>query len=167
MANILVLPLTEKDAKWAKDLWLRNWSGDIVVSRGKVHNVQELRGLIARTSDSDAEPVGLLTYSVSDKQLEIVSLDSIMEGVGIGSAPIDECINVAKTHRCTRIWLVTTNDNTDALRFYQRRGFVIHSVHRDAITESRMLKPKIPHIGNHGIPIRDEIELEYILSNTS
>jgi hypothetical protein len=30
--------------------------------------------------------------------------------------------------------------------------------------KSRLLKPEIPLIGNDGIPIRDEIELEMILA---
>lgn len=167
VANILVLPLNNKDAKWAKELWERNWSDDIVVSRGKIHHIQDLSGLIARISNGDAEPIGLLTYTLSDNQLEIVTLDSIMEGVGIGTALINECIQIAKKNHCDRVWLVTTNDNTEALRFYQRRGFAIHMVHKEAISESRKLKPKIPHIGNHGIPIRDEIELEYVLSPPS
>jgi ribosomal protein S18 acetylase RimI-like enzyme len=64
---------------------------------------------------------------------------------------------------CRRLWLITTNDNTDALRFYQKHGFMLVAVHRNAIEESRKLKPEIPLIGNNNIPIRDEIELEMML----
>ncbi|MHA2425322.1 MAG: GNAT family N-acetyltransferase, partial [Candidatus Thorarchaeota archaeon] len=107
--------------------------------------------------------VGLLTFKVDDRQLEIVTLDSLMEGVGIGTALVDHTIADAKKKKCNRVWLVTTNDNTDALRFYQRRGFVLQKINRGAIEESRRLKPSIPHVGNHGIPIRDEIVMEYML----
>jgi RimJ/RimL family protein N-acetyltransferase len=61
---------------------------------------------------------------------------------------------------CRRLWLITTNDNTAALRFYQRRGFTLAAIHCDAVSRSRQIKPEIPLIGNDGIPIRDEIELE-------
>ncbi len=158
VANILVLPLEKADRSWAIDLWQRNWNGDIVVSRGKIHHLKKLNGFVAKVDD---ERVGLVTYEIANNQYEIVSLDSMMEGVGIGSILIDQCIQDAKKHHCKRVWLVTTNDNTEALRFYQRRGFVINAVYKDAIQESRKLKPKIPHVGNNGIPIRDEIELEF------
>jgi hypothetical protein len=57
--------------------------------------------------------------------------------------------------------VVTTNDNLGALRFYQRRGFVLAALRPGAITEARRtLKPEISEIGADGIPIRDELELE-------
>ena len=60
-----------------------------------------------------------------------------------------------------RLWLITTNDNVDALRFYQRRGFRLVRVHAGAVDRSRAaLKPGIPEAGDHGIPLRDELELE-------
>jgi hypothetical protein len=56
---------------------------------------------------------------------------------------------------------VTTNDNVDALRFYQRRGFRLRAVRPGAVDDARRtLKPEIPAVGEQGIPIRDEIELE-------
>jgi ribosomal protein S18 acetylase RimI-like enzyme len=60
-----------------------------------------------------------------------------------------------------RLWLVTTNDNLDALRFYQRRGFRISEVRPGASDEARRtLKPSMSEVGNFGIPIRDEIVVE-------
>ena len=60
-----------------------------------------------------------------------------------------------------RLWLVTTNDNLDALRFYQRRGLRITAVAAGAVDEARKIKPGIPLLGDHGIAIRDEITLEF------
>jgi hypothetical protein len=68
--------------------------------------------------------------------------------------------DAARKACCNRLWLITTNDNVDALRFYQRFGFSLVALHRDAVRESRRLKPSIPETGKDGIPIRDEIELE-------
>jgi ribosomal protein S18 acetylase RimI-like enzyme len=58
------------------------------------------------------------------------------------------------------LFLVTTNDNTPALRFYQKRGFVLSALRPNAIAENRKVKPEIPLTGQDGIPIRDELELE-------
>jgi Acetyltransferase (GNAT) family. len=90
----------------------------------------------------------------------VVSLDSLAEGRGIGSALLKSVEEVAREKKSNRIWLITTNDNLHALRFYQRRGYVLVAVHRNAIERSRQFKPQIPIIGKDGIPLRDEIELE-------
>ena len=74
---------------------------------------------------------------------------------------------VATASGCKQLWLITTNDNINALRFYQKRGFMLVAVHRNALELSRKLKPEIPMIGNDGIPLRDEIELEMILHDSA
>jgi hypothetical protein len=71
--------------------------------------------------------------------------------------------DVAERKGCTRLWVVTTNDNCDALRFYQRRGFQLAQLRPGAVNASRQtLKPAIPTVGLFGIPIRDELELEMV-----
>ncbi|MEW5718069.1 MAG: GNAT family N-acetyltransferase, partial [Chloroflexota bacterium] len=82
---------------------------------------------------------------------------------GIGSALIDAVKLRARQAGCKRLWLITTNDNLTALRFYQKRGFTLAALHRNALEESRKIKPEIPLVGEHGIPLRDEIELEMML----
>ena len=82
------------------------------------------------------------------------------EGRGIGTALLEAVKEVAVTLECQRMWLITTNDNLPALRFYQKRGFTRVQVYPNAVERSRQLKPDIPLAGQHGIPIRDEIELE-------
>jgi hypothetical protein len=75
---------------------------------------------------------------------------------------------IARRAGCSRFWLITTNDNVDALRFYQRRGFRLAALHSGAVDDSRArLKPEIPEVGDHGIPIRDEIELEQEIGGDS
>jgi len=90
-------------------------------------------------------------------------MNSLVEGKGIGSALIDAVKSVAATAGCKRLWLITTNDNTNAMHFYQKRGFQLVAVHRNAMEKSRLLKPEIPLTNHDGIPIRDEIELEMVL----
>jgi ribosomal protein S18 acetylase RimI-like enzyme len=80
---------------------------------------------------------------------------------GVGSALLQLVDQVATEQGCRRLWLITTNDNVDALRFYQRRGFRLAALHRGAVDDCRArLKPEIPTVGDYGIPLRDELELD-------
>jgi len=152
---------TKDDRDWIIELLLENWASNIIVTRGMTYEADKLPAIIAEV---DGLRVGLLTYCIMNYELEIVTMNAIEKGRGVGSALLDEVQKIAKMNRCRRIWLITTNDNIDALRFYQRRDFEIVAVHRYAIEESRKLKPQLPFVGKYGIPIRDEIELEMIIA---
>jgi RimJ/RimL family protein N-acetyltransferase len=104
--------------------------------------------------------VGLVTYRIEGSQCEVVTLNSEEEGTGIGTALLEAVCREAAAAGCTRVWLITTNDNLPALRFYQKRGMRLFALHPNAVEASRKLKPEIPLAGWEGIPIRDEIELE-------
>ena len=106
---------------------------------------------------------GIVICQVSDDDCEVVTLNSVEPGIGIGTALIEAVRKKAKQQGCSRLWLVTTNDNFEALGFYQKRGFVLVKIHRNAVARSRKLKPSIPLYGIESIPIRDEIELEMLL----
>ena len=114
------------------------------------------------TSNYD-EIIGMITYRIIHHEMEILSLDSVHENQGIGTTLLNQAITKAKECDCSRVWLITTNDNLSALRFYQKRGFDIVRIHRNAVDVARKLKPSIPIYGNDGIPIKHEIELEYII----
>jgi len=152
--------LSNEDKSWALRLLQENWGSAIMVTRGKIHRVDELPGFIAI---HDGKPAGLITYEVVGDDCEITSMNSLVEGQGIGSALADAVKDAAAAAGCRRLWLITTNDNTAALRFWQKRGFKLVAVYPDAVEQSRRIKPEIPLIGNDGIPIRDEIELEMTL----
>lgn len=139
------------------ELVQNRWGSDFIVSKGKKHFISDLDGFIVLENE---EIKGLITYSIEGTECEIVSLDSFKENLGIGEELIKLVETEAGKAGCKRIWLITTNDNTRALRFYQKRGFVIENIHLNAIKESRKLKPQIPERGFGGIPILHEIELE-------
>jgi GNAT superfamily N-acetyltransferase len=151
-----VRPLEERDRTWVTERTVEWWGAPIVVARGQVHRPAELDGFIA---EMDGMPAGLVTLHISGDGCEVVTLNSMEPGSGAGPALLDAAESYARAHGCTRLWLITTNDNTRALRFYQRWGMRIMAVHLAAIEHSRRLKPEIPAIGADGIPIRDEIEL--------
>ncbi len=127
-----------------------------MVSRGRVHRPAELPGFVALR---DQEPVGLLTYRREAPRWEVVSLEALHHGRGIGSLLLRALEAEARVEGAAGLWLITTNDNLRALRFYQRRGYRLRALHVGALDESRRLKPGIPALGEHGIPLRDEIEL--------
>lgn len=161
MAELRIRPFAAGDRQWALHLVCERWGSETVVTRGAVHRPAELPGFVAVRR---GERIGLVTYNVDQDGCQIVSLDSVEQGIGVGTALIEATERWAWQQGCTRLWLVTTNDNVEALRFYQKRGFVLVELHRDAVEASRRLKPAIPTVGAHGIPIRDEIELEMILN---
>ncbi|GAA4829218.1 GNAT family N-acetyltransferase [Paenibacillus vulneris] len=132
--------------------------GTMIVSRGRVHILQELPGFAAMIGD---EIQGLITYHLREDECEIVSLDSRIEGKGLGTKLIQLVIEKARQKGCRRVWLITSNDNIKAIRFYQKRGFDLKAVYPDAITEARKIKPSIPWVGYDGIPVRHEVEFEY------
>ena len=106
------------------------------------------------------EITGLITYRLTGKEMEILSLDSLHERQGTGTALLSEAILKAKETGVRRICLITTNDNLSAMRFYQKRGFRMVRTYRDALDLARKIKPEIPLIGIDGIPLKDEIEFE-------
>ena len=103
--------------------------------------------------------VGVLTYIIDGDSCEVLTVHVADQWHGVGSALIDEVGGVAREAGCRRLWLVTTNDNVDALRFYQRRGFHLAKLHAGGNVRDRELKPEIPAMGEYGILIQDELEL--------
>lgn len=160
MLKVRVRQREKDDSDWITEVLLENWASNIIVTRGISYQADLLCGFIA---EYEGKQIGLLTYNIKEDELEIITLNAIVEGKGVGTSLLEEVENLAKEKKCTRIWLITTNDNVDALRFYQKRGYEIKSVHRYAIDESRKIKPQLPFVGKYGIPIRDEIEMEKIL----
>jgi ribosomal protein S18 acetylase RimI-like enzyme len=152
--------LTHDDLPHLRQFWIEHWGGEEMVTRGNVYRPEQLEGFVVEDGN---EWIGLLTFFIQDGECEVTSLDSLREGQGIGSKLIDQAIEEARTRNCRRLFLITSNDNLNALGFYQRRGFEIANIYRGAIHESRKIKPRIPLIGYNNIPLRDEIELEMIL----
>jgi hypothetical protein len=106
-----------------------------------------------------ADLQGLATYRRSGADAELVSINAVPAGAGTGTALIEALAKRLIAGGSTRLWLTTTNDNLAAMRFYLRRGFRLIRVWPGAVDAARKLKPTIPTIGLHGIPVHDELEL--------
>jgi ribosomal protein S18 acetylase RimI-like enzyme len=152
---IEVRPVQEDDRKWIHPTIRERWGSEIVAARGVVYEPALLPGFVVQDENG---PIGLLTYVLEGDECEIVSIDAFKERRGVGTALID----AAKDLGARRLWLITTNDNVRAQRFYERCGFHLVAVHEGAVARSRELKPEIPLVAADGTPIRDELEYELI-----
>lgn len=156
MSTVAIRPLAAGDQEWVAGFIHRRWGAGTVVGQGRVYHPHRLPGFVAL---EEQEVVGLLTYTMDGDSCEVVTIDSLRPQGGVGTALLEAVKDAARHAGCRRVWLVTTNDNLDALRFYQRRGVALVAVHRNAVEQSRRLKPEVPALGLYGIPIRDELEL--------
>jgi ribosomal protein S18 acetylase RimI-like enzyme len=153
-----VRPLTENDRVWADEVETESWSEPVVARLGELVDPTQLPGFIAML---DGERAGLAAYAVRGSECELVTIRSLREGRGLGRALLEAVRDAAIEAGCTRLWLITTNDNLRALELFQRWGMEIVAFHRHAVTEARRnLKPSIPERGAHGIPLAHELELE-------
>lgn len=153
---MLITNLSEADQAWVRERTELLFSGNFLVSREVVHDPTRLPGFIAV---EHGERVGLTTYHIAGELCELVSIDSLCQFMGVGTELLAAVESAARAAGCARLWTITTNDNLDALRFFQRRGFLITAYRLGGMDRIRELKP-IPADGYYGIPIRDEIELE-------
>jgi len=154
-----VFPITqlkESDLPALRHFWQTHWGADFMVVRGRVFRPEQLEGFAL--SDG-AEWLGLVTLYFEAFDCEIISLDSLHPGQGIGTALLNVALQAARRASCRIVKLVTTNDNTPALRFYQKHGFELAALRSGSIKQARKIKPSIPEFGLDGIPLRDEIEL--------
>ncbi|GAA1113458.1 GNAT family N-acetyltransferase [Kribbella jejuensis] len=140
---------------------LTNVGARTIVVHGTTYDAATLPALVA---EHDGRIIGVLTYNLVDGELEVVSLHAVDQRRGAGTALLDAAAAVARQAGARRLWLITTNDNLDALRFYQRRGMRLVAVAPGAVDAAREIKRSIPRTGDYGIPLHDELELELLIS---
>jgi ribosomal protein S18 acetylase RimI-like enzyme len=136
-----IRPLRSDDRGWVADTIRERWGSEIAVAHGEAHRPAELEGFVAIR---EGRPVGLLTYALEGDALEIVTIDAFEPRRGIGRALVDAVRGLG----ASRVWLITTNDNVSAQRFYEAVGFELAAV-------------EIPLTGETDTPIRDELEYEW------
>ena len=153
--------MVEDDRPFLAEAIKGAFSSTRVVSRGRAHeDASALDGFVVET---DGRPIGCALWEEIEGEAELVILVTTYRGAGAGTALLDAVVEHARSAGWKRLWLITTNDNTDAIRLYQRAGWDWVAFHRDAVSDARTLKPELPDAGNHGIDIRHEIEFEYPL----
>jgi ribosomal protein S18 acetylase RimI-like enzyme len=160
--GVAIRAVAQDERPWLAEHLELAWGGATVLSRGRAHDVSRLPAIVAVAGE---ELAGLATFEVTGRSCELVTLEAFREGQGIGSALLAAVTAAARDRGCERLWLVTTNDNLRALRFYQRRGLRLVAVDPGAVDLARAVKPQIPLVGQHGIAIHDALELALELAD--
>lgn len=146
----------EADRTWLRGLWRAAWGGEQMEAGGRTLRVDDVAAMVAWRA---GERVGAATYLVEPPACELASIDALAPRAGIGTALLAAVEAAVAAAGCARVTLTTANDNLDALRFYQRRGYRIAAVHVGAVDAARMRKPTIPAVGQYGIAVHDELRL--------
>jgi ribosomal protein S18 acetylase RimI-like enzyme len=147
----------DDDRSWLTGFMTDRWGVPVAAGGGRLHRLDDLPGFAAVSADGTV--AGVVTSLIEADVCEVVSIDAVVQGDGVGTALLEAACEAALAADCRRVQLITTNDNVDALRFYQRRGFALTELRPGAVGESRRMKPQIPRAGAYGIPIRDELVL--------
>lgn len=150
-------PINDPDRDEVAAFIEQHWHSKMVMSRGRSYYPHEHEGFVERR---DGAIVGLLTMAYEDEALQVLTLNSTLEGERIGSALMLMSIDDARRRGIRRIWVTTTNDNLPAFGFYQKLGFRMVQVNVGVVDEARQVKPQIPYTGFDGIPVHDEVVLE-------
>jgi ribosomal protein S18 acetylase RimI-like enzyme len=134
------------------------------VRRAEVVDVLEGDGAVA---EIEGRRVGLITWTrpqggdLDGAEVRALAVAVAARGQGVGRALLEAAEDALRVAGVRRAWLVTTNDNLAALALYQKAGWRLATLRAGALDEARRtLKPSLPEIGQHGIALRDELELE-------
>ena len=118
---IEIRPKIDTDSDFIKAELHKHWHGTQIWSLGNIFEADQIPALIALR---DGQRIGLLTYQfhIGGRQLEVVTLSATCSGNGAGTALLRHIAALAKAHGCFRVFLTTTNDNLNAIGFYQKIG---------------------------------------------
>ncbi len=150
-----IRPVT--DRAFLDELLRLRWSGGALMLRGKVVHPKDVDALAAY---HEGRLAGVATWRLEGPVFYLVTLNNITEQRGVGVSLLDAIMKLGRQKGSALLRVIVTNDNLNALGFYQRRGFRLIALHPGAIDTIRALLPNIPTMGANRIPIRDEIELE-------
>lgn len=152
-----VRELVSADQDWKLSTLRSGWGSTEVARLGAVVDAAGLPGFVA---EHEGERVGLATFAERADGVEVVTIQSSVEGRGIGRALMDQLRRHASRAGAPRLWLTTTNDNVRAFAFYQRWGMDLVRFVHGGVDVSRRVKPSIPLSGQDGIPVRHELVFE-------
>ena len=119
-----VRPVGQADLVAAEVLLDDLLAGRVQARLGEAHDVLALPTLGVWDHE---RLVGLATWSPAGdgdrSELAALAVAPDRQGRGVGGALVEAVAEAARASGAATLWLVTTNDNLDALRLYQRHGF--------------------------------------------
>ncbi|MEJ8472696.1 GNAT family N-acetyltransferase [Roseibium algae] len=152
--SVEIRQIQDEDHVAVRQLLVERWTGPEIMLDDQTVDASRLPGYVAVVGDEFA---GLVTVIKREGEWEILTLDSLNRWAGTGTLLLDAVVKEARETDVPRLTVRTSNDNLDAFRFYQRRGFRMERVAQGVIDREREQKPEIPVRGDHGIPIHDEV----------
>lgn len=117
--------------------------------------------LVANASDRVVGHLQLIDDDADTSEIKNMAVEAAYRGRGIGRSLIDAAIDVARAKGHSTLAVATAAADVGNLRFYQRVGFRMRAVERDAFT---------PIVGYpagmlvDGIQLRDRVWLDLDLS---
>ncbi|MGL5315052.1 MAG: GNAT family N-acetyltransferase [Peptostreptococcaceae bacterium] len=154
---MLIKAISPENRNEANEFIISKWNSTNIAIRGRIFDTSTMDGFILYETNTI---IGLVTYRIDEYECEIMTLDSIKENQGYGTILLNKVIEAASYTECTKVKLITTNDNVNAFAFYQKRGFDLVCVYPYTVEYARRLKPSIPMFGDNNIPIKHELEFE-------
>ncbi len=159
--DVTIRPITSDDSDYVTAIAAEYFGSSRVVSRGRLHQVETLPGFVAMSGN---KRVGLLQFEVRNHELEVVILVSQLQAAGVGRCLLEQAVDHARhLEDLSRCWLITTNNNHNAINFYQHVGWELKATHHGAVNDARKLKPEMPLHDDRGIAIEDELEFERLI----
>ncbi|HLO40026.1 MAG TPA: GNAT family N-acetyltransferase [Phycisphaerales bacterium] len=140
----------------------RNWLSTEIWSRGKAFAADRLMAFVAKVDGAWAGHVTLAFEEDGAEKgsCEVITLAAGGHGGGVGSRLLERAEDEARARGMKRVYLTTTNDNVRALGFYQRRGWRMAALYKGMMDRCREMGKPVALVGESGIAVRDEIELE-------
>ena len=157
LEEIVFREIVESDRGLVREYIVTHWKADRMVSRGRLYYPGDHSGFAALQSN---QLRGVVTYEPVKGDYEITILHTDLPRHGIGKKLVELVLRKAKEARVNRLWLITTNDNIQAIAFYHKIGFDLVKLHHNALENSRLLKPEISLVGFEKIPLKHELEFE-------
>ncbi len=158
--NFVIREKTDEDIKIVEERLMEEHGSKVMITPAKEY--QDLSLLGGFLAFEENKLIGQILLNYENDECEIVELHTKIQGVGVGTELIKKSIEEAKGNNCKRIWVSTSNDNIDALKFYQKRMFFMCKIHENHLDKVRAKYPNIPKYGDYGIFLKDQIELEMV-----
>jgi ribosomal protein S18 acetylase RimI-like enzyme len=122
-------------------------------SRAEINSYIELgEVLVARRAQRIIGHVQLIGIG-TDWEIKSVAVSEKHQGQGVGAALVRAALDRAFSAGASRVLVATATADIDNLRFYQRLGFRMDRVERDAFSVDR----GYPSLEVDDIPVRDKV----------
>jgi GNAT superfamily N-acetyltransferase len=115
------------------------------------------RVLVAHEGDQFLGHLQLTEVAGGELEIKNMAVIESQRGRGVGRALVAEALRIARSESRARVRVATAAADVGNLRFYQRCGFRMRSIERDAFTPETGYEPGLEI---DGIPLRDRVWLD-------